>query len=88
VKTTTAMFSSSTALRENKFRNPELEARTNEIEAEFNRILKSGVSGSSPERKSLRDSPEKDNFYALMNEMKDSSQPKHKSPTKRLIQQK
>lgn len=80
-------------LGDNKFKNPELEAATAQIEAEFNRIMKEGVSssaGQSPRRTQghLREDLAKDDFYKLMGEFYSGDMKRHASPTKRLIAQK
>jgi hypothetical protein len=78
---------SSSVLRDNKFRNPQLEAATAQIEQEFNRLLAEG-----PQRQPAPSSPIKkdDDFYKLMGDFYQSSPDlhRHASPTKRLIQQK
>lgn len=76
-------------LSDNKFKNPALEAETAKIEAEFNRILKSGNSPTaSPRRGGNPADADRDGFYKLMGEFYSSDMKRHVSPTKRLIKQK
>lgn len=80
-----------TKFSQNKFRNYELEEKTASIQAEFDRILKTSktTARNSPrERSSLKDDLKMDEFYKIMGEFYSGDVKRHKSPTKRLIQQK
>lgn len=67
----------------NKFRNPELEAATAQLEAEFNRLLTSGTTHTA---RVQTGSPVKDDdFYKLVGEIYSPEMKRHVSPTKRLI---
>lgn len=84
-------FSNNAAsLSGNKFRNPQLEAATAELEAEFNRVLKSGASERRATHESPSKFPQNDDFYKMINDFNSSPDhmKRHVSPTKRLIQQK
>ena len=78
-------YSGSATLSNNKFRNPQLEAATKELEDDFNRILAQGL----PERRNRADGDfhpvEGDDFYKLVGEFYSPDMKKHASPTKRLI---
>jgi len=72
------------SLSGNKFRNPQLEAATAELEAEFNRVLKTGVSNNRAPAE------QNDDFYKMLGDFNQSPDhlKRHVSPTKRLIAQK
>lgn len=79
----------------NKFKNPELERATAALQAEFDALLREGVSSRkidhqtmSPSRQIARDD-DIEAFYTVMNEMRaNDNHKRHKSPTRRLIDQK
>lgn len=79
----------------NKFKNPELERATAALQAEFDALLREGVSSRkidhqtmSPSRQIARDD-DIEAFYSVMNEMRaNDNHKRHKSPTRRLIDQK
>ena len=74
---------------DHKFRNPELEAKTAQIQAEFEALLKeAGPAGRISPRKGGHEDLKMDDFYQVMGSFYSSDMKKHKSPTKRLIKQK
>ena len=68
----------------NKFFNPELEARTAEIQEEFNRLLLD----KSPKKSPSKIPTKMDDFYSVMGDFYGADMPRHASPTRRLINQK
>jgi hypothetical protein len=75
----------------NRFRNPELEAKTAALQAEFDALLSNRVSRPVSPKKGgdCRIDCEIQNFYAVMDEIKRGDKNKrHASPTRRLINQK
>jgi len=73
----------------NKFRNPDLEAKTAALQAEFDALLAEKRVGSPVRVPDVRVSTEIDNvegFYRIMDELKANDNFKrHVSPTRRLI---
>lgn len=71
---------------DNKFRNANLEAEINSIQAEFNKLLNEKI-----DRDHIRRSPRKfvtgddDDFLKMLGEFYKGDMRKHESPTKRLI---
>jgi hypothetical protein len=77
----------------NKFKNPELEKATAALQAEFDALLKQGVSSQfvSQSRSHQMSARDEDMlaFKAVMNDMRaNDNHKRHVSPTRRLINQK